>query len=117
MAGAQHSNADQQRLTAARDKIATCDTKLDRYRTALAKACQVASWAARSLPACRSTSAKIKRAGTERGASCSAARTASRAESMRSSAGDALARTRCRSGRCGSSRMPSRATVMACSVR
>jgi site-specific DNA recombinase len=35
MADAQHSDADQQRVIVAREKIATCDTKLDRYRAAL----------------------------------------------------------------------------------
>jgi site-specific DNA recombinase len=35
MADAQHGDADQQRLNVAREKIATCDTKLDRYRAAL----------------------------------------------------------------------------------
>jgi hypothetical protein len=35
MADAQHSDADQQRVIVAREKIAICDTKLDRYRDAL----------------------------------------------------------------------------------
>jgi site-specific DNA recombinase len=35
MADAQHDDTDQQRINAARDKIKTCRTKLDRYRAAL----------------------------------------------------------------------------------
>jgi hypothetical protein len=35
MADAQHDDADQHRVVAAREKINTCQTKLDRYRAAL----------------------------------------------------------------------------------
>lgn len=35
MADAQHDDADQHRVAAARQKISTCQTKLDRYRAAL----------------------------------------------------------------------------------
>jgi DNA invertase Pin-like site-specific DNA recombinase len=35
MADTQHDNADQHRIIAAREKISTCQTKLDRYRAAL----------------------------------------------------------------------------------